>query len=99
MDAGCVWGGGGVLAVDGVWEGGGTAAHTSDALLNSLNNNSTLDASIMLNKYIYDDDSIGQLFQMQIKSEYHDVISFANKYKGIKDPLMLSINIQSINKI
>ncbi len=52
---------------------------------------------ITLNKYIYDDDSIGQLFQTQIKSEYHDLISFANKYKGNDDPLILSINIQSIN--
>jgi len=68
------------LVGGGVWEGGGIAAHTSDDLLNSLNNNSTLDASITLNKYIYDDDSIGQLFQTQIKSEYHDLTSFANKY-------------------
>ena len=79
------------------WWGRGVATHTSDALLNSLNNNCTLDASISLNKYIYDDDSIGQLFQTQIKSEYHDITSFANKYKNNTDPLIISINIQSIN--
>jgi exonuclease III len=51
----------------------------------------------LLNKYIYDDDSIGQLFQTKIKSEYHDITLFAEKHKSNTDPLIISINIQSIN--
>jgi exonuclease III len=57
----------------------------------------TYDATTLLNSYITDDENISQFFQTHISSSYFDTDSFIAKFKNTSDPVMISINIQSIN--
>jgi hypothetical protein len=86
----------------GGWAAGGggdgvrTGLHNS-LLLEELNADRTLDASNLLNSYIADDENISQFFQTHIHSDYFDADSFIAKFKNSVEPIMLSINIQSLN--
>jgi hypothetical protein len=70
--------------------------HT-DVLLEDLNADRTLDAGYLLNSYISDDENISQFFQTHIQSEYFDADKFISKFKNSSLPILLSINIQSLN--
>jgi hypothetical protein len=56
-----------------------------------------LDAEIALNSYIANDENISQFFQTYIKSNYYDLDSFIAAFKNTQEPLLLSLNIQSLN--
>jgi hypothetical protein len=70
--------------------------HTESDQLNSLNSDNSLDASALLNSHISDDENISQFFQTHIQSTYHDLNSFILAYRHSSQPLILSINIQSL---
>jgi hypothetical protein len=65
--------------------------------LRDLNTDITLDATHSLNNYILADENVSQFFQTNIKSFYYDTETFINKFKSSTEPLILSINIQSLN--
>ena len=56
-----------------------------------------LDASNNLNSYILDDENVSQFFHTHIKSTYFDTDSFVDTFKNSTEPLILSVNIQSLN--
>jgi hypothetical protein len=79
-------------------EGCGNCLTSSNTiLLNNLNADISLDASHLLNSYIADDENISQFFQSHIHSTYLDSDSFIAKFKNSSHPIVLSINIQSLN--
>jgi hypothetical protein len=79
------------------WGGGSIGMHTERTLLDDLNLDPSLDARDLLNNYLQDDENISQFFQTNINSSYHDVQSFIHKYKHSTDPIILSLNVQSLN--
>jgi hypothetical protein len=89
------WGGGGGES----WAnlGRGAVMHTDSDQLDSLNSDMTLDASVLLNSHISDDENISQFFQTHIQSSYVDLNSFISAYRHSSQPLMLSLNIQSLS--
>jgi hypothetical protein len=66
-------------------------------LLGDINSDLTLDANSLLNSYVYDDENVRQFFQTHVESSYHDVISFKNVFSRSGNPLILSLNIRSLN--
>ena len=90
-------GGGAGVGVGVGAEGGGAGLQTGADQLTSLNNDASLDAEIALNSYIADDENISQFFQTHIKSNYYDLESFIDAFKNSHEPLLLSLNIQSLN--
>ncbi len=66
-------------------------------MLGDINSDLTLDANSLLNRYVHDDENIRQFFQTHVESSYHDVISFKNVFSRSGNPLILSLNIQSLN--
>jgi hypothetical protein len=77
--------------------GGNIGMHTERTLLDDLNLDPSLDARDLLNNYLLDDENISQFFQTNINSAYHDIYSFINRFKHTTDPLILSLNVQSLN--
>jgi hypothetical protein len=76
----------------------GTAApHTTRVSLGDLNNDVSLDISDSLNAYISDDENVSQFFQTYIKSNFTDLETFIKTFKNATEPLILSLNIQSLN--
>jgi hypothetical protein len=71
--------------------------HTNNDLLNGLNLDISLDASRLLNDYVHDDENISQFFQTRLNSTYSDLDSFSLKFKNSTDPIILSLNVQSLN--
>jgi len=71
--------------------------HTDNNLLTDLNTDLSLDASLLLNKLISDDANISQFFQTQISSIYQDTDTFIDSFNRSNNPLILSVNIQSLN--
>ncbi len=69
----------------------------NNLLLEDLNADHTLDASNLLNSYIADDENISQFFQTHIHSDYFDADSYIAKFNNSVEPIILSINIQSLN--
>jgi hypothetical protein len=47
---------------------------------------------------IHDDEVTNQFFATDINSEYYDLNKFIMKFKHSKNPIILSLNIQSINR-
>ena len=94
--AGCVGAGGGGTGCGG---GGGCAGASirTNMLLGELNTDQSLDASNLLNSYISDDENISHFFQTHLHSDYFDADSFIAKFKNTAEPILLSINIQSLN--
>jgi hypothetical protein len=74
-----------------------TVMHIESTILDGLNSDPVLDASSLLNSYILDDENISQFFQTRLNSSYFDVESFISKFKNSHDPIILSLNIQSLN--
>jgi hexokinase len=62
-----------------------------------LNADRSLDASTLLNNYISEDENISQFFHTHINSTYLDPDAFIAKFKLTSEPILLSINIQSLN--
>jgi hypothetical protein len=97
--------GGGAAGMGAGWGGGegwanlgrGAGMHTDRDQLSSLNSDMSLDASVLLNSHISDNENISQFFQMHIQSSYHDLNSFISAYRNSSQPLMLSLNIQSLS--
>jgi hypothetical protein len=81
------------------WGGaaGGDRVRAGADLLHSLNTDLSLDAEFALNRYIADDENVSQFFQTHIKSDYHDLDSFIASFKHTNEPIILSLNIQSLN--
>ncbi len=75
----------------------GTGKHTNYGLLDGINSDPTLDACTLLNSYVDDDENVSQFFQTRIQSSYHDVTSFKDLFNRSSNPLILSLNIQSLN--
>jgi hypothetical protein len=71
--------------------------HTNNTVLDDLNLDQSLDAKIYLNEYILNDENVSQFFQTHITSSYSDMKTFFECYSKTTDPLLLSINIQSLN--
>jgi hypothetical protein len=91
---------GGAAGCIGVGGGGGACMRAgihTDVLLEDLNADRTLDAGYLLNSYISDDENISKFFQTHIQSEYFDADKFISKFKNSSLPILLSINIQSLN--
>jgi hypothetical protein len=65
--------------------------------LKDLNNDITLDAGDKLNSYIKDDENVSHFFQTDIGSLYFDIDTFSKSFKNSKNPIFLSLNIQSLN--
>jgi hypothetical protein len=99
--AGCLGDGGGGDEVGGMACCGGVCGshitNSNRVSLGELNNDATFDASNILNSYISDDENVSQFFSTQIGSKYLDAETFSTCFKGSKAPLILSINIQSLN--
>jgi hypothetical protein len=77
--------------------GGGDRVRAGADLLHSLNTDLSLDAEFALNRYIADDENVSQFFQTHIKSNYHDLDYFIASFKHTNEPIILSLNIQSLN--
>ena len=77
--------------------GGGVGVPNTDQLLTNLNNDLNLNASYLLNSYFQDDENIQQFFKTNLSSCYCDMQSFSNTYQNCKEPLFISLNIQSLN--
>ena len=75
----------------------GAGKHTNYGLLDDINSDLTLDACTLLNSYVDDDENVSQFFQTRIQSSYHDVTSFKDQFNRSSNPLILSLNIQSLN--
>ena len=71
--------------------------HTNNDLLDGLNSDPLLDACQILNSYIHDDENISHFFQTRLNSAYFDLDSFSHSYKNSSDPIVLSLNVQSLN--
>jgi exonuclease III len=92
---GRVCGGGGRECAQGI--GGGVGVPNTDQLLTNLNNDLNLNASYLLNSYFQDDENTQQFFKTNLSSCYFDMQSFSNTYQHCKEPLFISLNIQSLN--
>ena len=57
----------------------------------------SFDAKSLLNDFVSEDEIISQFFTTRLNSSYFDADSFIAKYKNTAEPIMLSINIQSLN--
>ena len=57
----------------------------------------SLCATDLLNSFHKDDENISQFFCTDVKSTYSDFETFINKFEKNTSPLLLSINIQSLN--
>jgi hypothetical protein len=66
-------------------------------VLDDLNTDQTLDATKYLNEYISNDENISQFFQTKISSSYVDINTLLKTFTKTTEPLLLSINIQSLN--
>jgi len=71
--------------------------HTSRELLDGLNADVSFDAKSLLNDFVSEDEIISQFFTTRLNSSYFDADSFIEKFKNSKEPLILSLNIQSLN--
>jgi len=76
--------------------GGGEGVPNPGGLLDSLNSDPLLDATTSLNNLIHDDEVIGQFFSKQVDSKYFDLNSFRDTFSKSKLPIILSLNIQSL---
>ena len=66
-------------------------------LLDELNSKNIYDSSDYINQFIIDDDSDFNIFSgLNMKSIYYDITSFTNKFKHSKNPVIVSLNVQSI---
>ena len=66
-------------------------------LLDELNSKNIYDSSDYINQFIIDDDSDFNIFSgLNMKSIYYDITSFTNKFKNSKNPVIVSLNVQSI---
>jgi len=77
--------------------GSGIRGPNNNILLASLIDDNSLNAGNLLNGLLHDDENIQQFFNTNISSDYHDLQSFISKFKGAKEPLFISVNIQSLN--
>ena len=66
-------------------------------LLNSLNNDNLLCATKLFNDYIRDDENLNQFFATSFSSEYYDTYKLSTLFANQNKPLLLSLNIQSLN--
>ena len=66
-------------------------------LLDNLNNDPSLNASTLLNNFIKDDEVISQFFNTDLSSKFYDVYSLKSDFQSSTNPLILSVNIQSLN--
>jgi hypothetical protein len=71
--------------------------HTNGTLLDDPKKDSTCDASDLLTSYLSDNENVSQFFQTNISSSYHDCKTFIDAFKNTSDPIILSLNIQSLN--
>jgi hypothetical protein len=53
-------------------------------------------AKDLLTSLIIDDDNINQFFSTELNSNYHDIHSFCAKFAKSKNPIFISLNIQSL---
>ncbi len=67
-----------------------------DALLESLNSSPTYDHSVLLNNFLQTNDDTQTFTNVNISSLYHDINSLTTNYSNSKTPLILSLNIQSL---
>ena len=56
-----------------------------------------MDATDLLNNFFQEDENIQQFFNTNLSSTYFDPKSFNGAFNGNKDPLFISLNIQSLN--
>ncbi len=92
-----MWSWGGEGLADWAYRGrGGTGTHTNN-LLGVLNADQSLDASLLLNSLITEDENISQFFQTQINSIYSDADIFIDTFRNTSEPLIISLNVQSLS--
>jgi hypothetical protein len=65
-------------------------------LLATLNANKFYDTSTMLNNFIHTDDDLNIFSHINLTSSYHNFSSLQTNYGPTTSPLLLSINIQSL---
>ena len=76
---------------------GGVGAPNNNSLLDRLNGDVSLNATNLLNNFLHEDENISQFFVTNISTSYSDPESFKNCFKNCNKPLILSLNIQSLN--
>ncbi len=54
------------------------------------------DAKLIIQDYLRDDDNSDEYINVNLSSFYFDAQSFINKFKNTKHPIMLSLNVQSL---
>ena len=96
-----------VLGKGGVWLGrgspvrmrvrGGGRVPNHDLLLDNLNNDPSLDASNILNNFIQDDEIVSHFLNSNLSSKFYDISSLKTNFQKTLNPLLLSVNIQSLN--
>jgi len=69
----------------------------NDVLLDRLNNDPQLDATGILNNFLHEDENINHFFVTRLESKYFDSESFISTFAKKSKPIIISLNIQSLN--
>jgi hypothetical protein len=76
--------------------GRGTALSHDDVLLDAPNNSDAYNADNLIYEYLNEDDKYNDVININITSRYYDINSFISRFKNSKNPIILSLNIQSL---
>jgi hypothetical protein len=75
---------------------GGTVLSYDDVLLDALNRSAIYDASNLIQELINDGEGNNEYINFKTGSLYYDASSFISKFKNNNNPIILSLNIQSL---